>query len=218
MEDGEAHADTPLGGVVPPKDIAPCDDVESAQFPSFVAFRKGPGFTVPGQPNDSMPDVLKRPIAWHDNWRRKGRTEDDENPSEFKEVVPLEDIAPCLGSTLESTVDPDVTAPETGEGDANPDEEKDDVYFTNDEYGHDLSIGDLRRSAFLNGTVLVGLHFSRVVPRFLSNFWKEVSTKISVQLLTSTAYHAQTDGQSERTNQTVEIALRYFVTSNLDRH
>ena len=36
-------------------------------------------------------------------------------------------------------------------------------------------------------------------------------TKLGVKLLYSTAYHPQTDGSSERTNQTVEIALRFFV-------
>lgn len=35
-------------------------------------------------------------------------------------------------------------------------------------------------------------------------------------LLTSIAYHAQTDGQSERTNQTVEIAVRFLLATNLD--
>lgn len=35
--------------------------------------------------------------------------------------------------------------------------------------------------------------------------------KLGVKLLYSTAYHSQTDGSSERTNQTVEIALRFFV-------
>lgn len=37
-------------------------------------------------------------------------------------------------------------------------------------------------------------------------------------MLTSTAYHPQTDEQSERTNQTIEIALRYFLTSHLDEN
>ena len=37
-----------------------------------------------------------------------------------------------------------------------------------------------------------------------------------MSLLTSTAYHSQTDGQSEGTNQTVEIALRYLLTSHPD--
>lgn len=48
-------------------------------------------------------------------------------------------------------------------------------------------------------------------PKFLSEFWTALFTKLGVRLLYSTAYHPQTDGSSERTNQTVEIALRFFV-------
>ena len=49
-------------------------------------------------------------------------------------------------------------------------------------------------------------------PKFLSEFWKGLFEKAGSKLLLSTAYHPQTDGQSERTNQTVEIALRYYIT------
>ena len=35
--------------------------------------------------------------------------------------------------------------------------------------------------------------------------------RLSIDLLYSTAYHPQTDGTSERTNQTAEIALRFYV-------
>lgn len=38
-----------------------------------------------------MPDVLRRAIAWHNNWRRKGRTEDDKNASEFVSIAPAEE-------------------------------------------------------------------------------------------------------------------------------
>lgn len=48
-------------------------------------------------------------------------------------------------------------------------------------------------------------------PKFLSKFWTVLFTRLVVKLLYSTAYHPQTDGSSERTNQTVEIALRFFV-------
>ncbi|SLM33922.1 Ribonuclease H-like domain [Lasallia pustulata] len=51
-------------------------------------------------------------------------------------------------------------------------------------------------------------------PKFMSEFWKELATKLKIEMLTSTAYHPQTDGQSEQTNQTAEIALRYFLTSS----
>lgn len=48
-------------------------------------------------------------------------------------------------------------------------------------------------------------------PKFLGAFWTALFTKLGVKLLYSTAYHPQTDGLSERTNQTVEITLRFFV-------
>ena len=48
-------------------------------------------------------------------------------------------------------------------------------------------------------------------PKFLSKFWTALFKKLGVKLLYSTAYHPQTNGSNERTNQTVEIALRFFV-------
>ena len=48
-------------------------------------------------------------------------------------------------------------------------------------------------------------------PKFLSKFWTALFAKLGVKLLYSTAYHPQRDGASKRTNQTVEIALRFFV-------
>lgn len=50
--------------------------------------------------------------------------------------------------------------------------------------------------------------------KFMSSFWRALFQKLGTDLLTSTAYHPQTDGQSKRTNQTVEIAIRYYVTSH----
>ena len=50
-------------------------------------------------------------------------------------------------------------------------------------------------------------------PKFLSKFWTTLFAKLEVKLLYSTAYHPQTDGASKRTNQTVKIALRFFVHS-----
>ena len=47
--------------------------------------------------------------------------------------------------------------------------------------------------------------------KFLSKLWRAMFEKLSVDLLYSTAYHPQTDGTSERTNQTAEIALRFYV-------
>ncbi|GJW66641.1 reverse transcriptase domain-containing protein [Tanacetum coccineum] len=45
-------------------------------------------------------------------------------------------------------------------------------------------------------------------PRFASNFWKSLQNALGTNLDMSTAYHPQTDGQSERTIQTLEDMLR----------
>ena len=53
-------------------------------------------------------------------------------------------------------------------------------------------------------------------PKFTSMMWKTMFERLETKLLLSTAYHPQTDGQSERTNQTVEIALRYYLAKYPD--
>ncbi|GJS15476.1 putative reverse transcriptase domain-containing protein [Tanacetum coccineum] len=45
-------------------------------------------------------------------------------------------------------------------------------------------------------------------PRFTSNFWRSLQKALGTSLDMSTAYHSQTDGQSERTIQTLEDMLR----------
>ena len=50
--------------------------------------------------------------------------------------------------------------------------------------------------------------------KFLSEFWISIFEKLEINLFMSTAYHLQTDGQSERTNQTLKIVLRFFITKN----
>nr|GEZ62590.1 reverse transcriptase domain-containing protein [Tanacetum cinerariifolium] len=45
-------------------------------------------------------------------------------------------------------------------------------------------------------------------PRFASNFWRSLQNALGTRLDMSTAYHPKTDGQSERTIQTLEDMLR----------
>ncbi|GJW16377.1 hypothetical protein Tco_0020510 [Tanacetum coccineum] len=57
--------------------------------------------------------------------------------------------------------------------------------------------------------------------KFMSHFWKSLNEALGTQLDMSTAYHPQTDGQSERTIQTLEDMLRACVMDfgkGWDRH
>ena len=45
-------------------------------------------------------------------------------------------------------------------------------------------------------------------PRFTSRLWKKVQSDLGTQLKFSSAFHPQTDGQSERTIRTIEDMLR----------
>lgn len=53
-------------------------------------------------------------------------------------------------------------------------------------------------------------------PRFTSNFWTETFDALGCKLKMSTAYHHQTDGQSERANRTIAQILRGFVNTAAD--
>ncbi|GJZ49670.1 putative reverse transcriptase domain-containing protein [Tanacetum coccineum] len=59
-----------------------------------------------------------------------------------------------------------------------------------------------------------GIHVSIIFdrhPRIASNFWRSLQKALGTNLDMSTAYHSQTDGQSERTIQTLEDMLRACV-------
>jgi hypothetical protein len=47
--------------------------------------------------------------------------------------------------------------------------------------------------------------------KFLSDLWRILFVKLSVFMLYFTAYHSQTNDVSKRTNQTLKIALRYYI-------
>ena len=46
--------------------------------------------------------------------------------------------------------------------------------------------------------------------RFLSAFWQELMSRLGCQTLMSTAYHPQTDGQTERSNRILEEMIRCY--------
>ena len=51
---------------------------------------------------------------------------------------------------------------------------------------------------------------------FTSNFWKTVIAELGIKHAMSTAFHPQTDRQTERANQTLEAYLRHYVSYQQD--
>ncbi|CAJ0966523.1 unnamed protein product [Ranitomeya imitator] len=52
--------------------------------------------------------------------------------------------------------------------------------------------------------------------QFVSRFWRSFCAKMSIDLSFSSDFHPQTNGQTERTNQTLETYLRCFVSADQD--
>ena len=52
--------------------------------------------------------------------------------------------------------------------------------------------------------------------KFMSDFWQAFFKRLNVSLLISIVYHSQTNEQFERSNQTVEIAVRFLTASELN--
>ena len=52
--------------------------------------------------------------------------------------------------------------------------------------------------------------------RFTSGFMREVCRLLNIKQAMSTAYHPQSDGQTERANRVLEEMLRQYVSPNHD--
>ena len=81
------------------------------------------------------------------------------------------------------------------------------------------SAADTARFFFKEVVMLHGVPKSIVSDRgtqFTSKFWKELCKALEVKICLSSAYHPQSNGQTERTNQTLEQYLRCFCSVSQD--
>jgi transposase InsO family protein len=51
---------------------------------------------------------------------------------------------------------------------------------------------------------------------FTSKFWKSLTNLMGIDHQLSTAYYPQTNGQTKRTNQTIEQYLRHYINYDQD--
>jgi hypothetical protein len=84
----------------------------------------------------------------------------------------------------------------------------------------DWSAGDWAEAVY-EGVSLNGWGYPRALisdrdKRFLSALWASLLERAEARHITTTAYHPSADGQAERTNFTLEVALRYFVNESQD--
>ena len=83
----------------------------------------------------------------------------------------------------------------------------------------DVNAPGLARLFFLNIVRLRGIPSAIVSdrdPRFTSLFWNALWQQLGTKLQMSTAFHPQTDGQTERQNRTLEEMLRAYVSYEQD--
>jgi hypothetical protein len=76
---------------------------------------------------------------------------------------------------------------------------------------HTYSAHSVAKGVFNTVVKLHGMPTSNVSDRdrvFTSHFWKDLLALFDTKLQMSSAYHPQTDGQTERVNQSLEIYLR----------
>ena len=52
--------------------------------------------------------------------------------------------------------------------------------------------------------------------KWTGEFWKGICILLNIKRKLSTAFHPQTDGQTERVNQTLETYIRMFINYDLD--
>ena len=70
----------------------------------------------------------------------------------------------------------------------------------------EIYLREIYRLHGLLGSIVCDRH-----PRFTSIVWKSLFSQLQAKLNISSAYHPQTDGQTERTHRAIEQILRAFV-------